>query len=119
MAITPANCWPNEGGCAAGCTNVAGWDGPYLEKWPFSSPWGAGGGGMYNWNRWGNYSPPGTGSTCSLTGIVTLEGYTAVPVTSLQKIDGVLDNGNLSNGYVFAEGDVNNPSYLQFVVTCH
>jgi general secretion pathway protein G len=116
-AITPANCWANEGGCAAGCTNVAGWDGPYLEKWK-RSPWGAGGGGMYDWERWVNYSPRNVGVTCSLSGVVTLESYGAVPQPSLQKIDSVLDNGNLADGYVFVEGDVSNPNYLQVVVIC-
>ncbi len=116
--ITPANCWPNEGGCAAGCTNVPGWDGPYLEKWSPSGPWHVGGGGRYNWNRWGNYNPPGTGSNCNLAGIVTLEDYGAIPVSSVQKIDQVLDNGDLSTGYVFVAGNVSNPDYLQFVVIC-
>lgn len=83
--ITASNCWPNEGGCAPGCTDIPGWEGPYLEKWPQSSPWHLGGGGEYNWNRWANYSPPGTGVTCSLAGIVTLEVYGAVPKSSLQK----------------------------------
>jgi len=116
--ITPANCWASEGGCAAGCTNVLGWDGPYLEKWK-RSPWGTGGGGKYDWERWANYSPRGMGITCALSGVVTLESYGAVPVASLQKIDSVLDEGDLSNGYVFVEGDVSNPSYMQLVVTCH
>jgi len=117
--ITPANCWPNEGGCAAGCTDIPGWDGPYLEKWPQSSPWHLGGGGEYNWNRWASYSPPGVGVTCTLAGIVTLEVYAGVPVSSLQKIDKTLDDGNLTTGYVFVAGPVDNPNYLQFVVTCH
>ena len=116
--ITPANCWPNEGGCAPGCTNVPGWDGPYLEKWPQSSPWHQGGGGRYNWNRWSNYSPPGVGVTCSLAGIVTLEVYNAVPVSSLRKIDENLDDGDLSMEYVFVSGSVTNPNFLQFVVAC-
>ncbi len=93
--ITPSNCWPNEGGCAPDCVNVPGWDGPYLEKWPQSSPWHRGGGGKYNWNRWNNYHG------CSVAGIVTLEVYNAVPHSSLQKIDSILDDGNLSTGNVF------------------
>ena len=117
--ITPANCWPNEGGCAAGCTNIAGWDGPYLEKWPESGPWHINSGGRYNWNRWSNYSPPGVGITCTLAGIVTLEVYGVVPISSLKRIDKFLDNGDLTSGYVFVAGDINNPNYLQFVVVCH
>ncbi|MDD5729610.1 MAG: prepilin-type N-terminal cleavage/methylation domain-containing protein [Candidatus Omnitrophica bacterium] len=116
--VTAANCWATEGGCAAGCTDLGNWDGPYLEKWPPSGPWHVGGGGMYNWNRWANYSPPGTGTNCSMAGIVTLEDYGAIPVSSVQKVDSILDDGNLSNGYVFVAGSVNNPDYLQFVVTC-
>ncbi len=116
--ITPSNCWPNEGGCAAECVNVYGWNGPYLDKWD-RSPWGAGGGGMYDWEKWQNYSPHGVGTTCSLSGIVTLEAYGAVPVASLEKIDVFLDDGDLSTGFVFVEGDLTDPDYLQFVVTCH
>ena len=37
--ITPSNCWATEGGCAAGCTDIRGWNGPYLEKDPVD-PWG-------------------------------------------------------------------------------
>lgn len=59
------------------------------------------------------------GVTCSLAGIVTLEVFGVVPVSSLQKIDRMLDDGNLTNGYVFVEGPVDNPYFLQFVVTCH
>lgn len=114
--ITPANCWPNEGGCAAGCTDIPGWYGPYLEKWPQSGPWHLGGGGEYNWNRWSNYSPPGVGVTCSVAGIVTLEVYNTVPASSLRKIDENLDDGDLSTGYVFL---VSGDRYLQFIVTCH
>ncbi|MDD5668718.1 MAG: prepilin-type N-terminal cleavage/methylation domain-containing protein [Candidatus Omnitrophica bacterium] len=116
--ITPSNCWANEGGCASGCTNVLGWDGPYLEKWPVAGPWHIGGGGRYNWNRWAGYSPPGIGVSCAMAGIVTMESYGAVPVASLQAIDRILDDNNLTTGYVFVSGNVTNPDYLQFVVTC-
>ncbi|MCX7927165.1 MAG: type II secretion system GspH family protein [Candidatus Omnitrophica bacterium] len=117
--ITPSNCWPNEGGCNQGCTNISGWDGPYLEKWPQSGRWLLGGGGKYNWNRWPNFIAPGTAVRCSLAGIVTLEVYGAISVKALQEIDRVLDDGNLSSGYVWVEGPINNPSYLQCLVTCH
>lgn len=108
--VTPSNCWSNEGGCAAGCVNVYGWDGPYLDKWPQSSPWHLGGGGEYNWNLWPNYS------RCGTAGIVTLEVYEAVPQRSLLRIDDVLDDGNLTGGDVFlVEGN----RYLQFIVVCY
>ncbi|HRZ14213.1 MAG TPA: prepilin-type N-terminal cleavage/methylation domain-containing protein [Candidatus Omnitrophota bacterium] len=111
--ITAANCWPNEGGCAPECLNVAGWNGPYLEKWPEYSPWARGGGGKYDWESWGPYHG------CALAGVVTLEVYGAVPVASLTKVDEVLDDGNLSTGKLYTEGGTPAaPSYVQYIATC-
>jgi general secretion pathway protein G len=116
--ITASNCWPNEGGCSPGCTDLPGWDGPYLEKWPLSSPWHILYGGLYNWNRWSPLTIPGTGKTCSLAGVVTLEAQSgAIPIESLQKIDKVLDNGDLDSENVYQVIAGTN-LYLNYVVAC-
>jgi general secretion pathway protein G len=131
--ITAANCWPTEGGCDAGCTDIPGWAGPYIDKWPFCSPWCKMHRdpaipilvGKYDWGRRPSYGPRATGISCGLAGVVSLEVYGAVPVSSLKKIDEVLDDGNLDTGNVFTEtvstgglGDPVDPDYLQYIATC-
>ncbi|MBU2044790.1 MAG: prepilin-type N-terminal cleavage/methylation domain-containing protein [Candidatus Omnitrophica bacterium] len=95
--ITAANCWPDQGGCAAGCVDIVGWSGPYLKNWPKSSPWSAdlatapagGKAGMYNWNFESD------------SGFITLESYTAVPIAVSLRLDEILDDGNLSTGDMY------------------
>jgi general secretion pathway protein G len=93
--ITAATCWPVEGGCNPGCIDIPRWDGPYLEKWPEISPWRKGGGGKYNWNRWDGFFG------CTRLGTVTLEIYGAIPQQSLQRIDQILDDGDLTKGGIY------------------
>jgi general secretion pathway protein G len=126
--ITAANCWPTEGGCDAGCTDIPGWAGPYIDKWPFCSPWckmvnpaAWGLGGMYDWERWFN-RPSGRGTICNPAGIVTLEVYGAVPLSSLLAIDRIIDDGNLDTGSCYREypisGQADNPDWLTYMATC-
>ena len=95
--ITLSNCWPEEEGCAKGCTNIAGWKGPYLDKWPLGH-WLQGGGWKYNWNRYDNY-----GGCSGITGVITLQIFQAVSQRSLEIIDKIMDDGNLSSGNIFLE----------------
>lgn len=97
--------------------NLDAWDGPYLEKWPERHPWG----NVYTWNYWRDYPVPGTSTTVSKAGIVTLEDYGRIPRESLEAIDRILDDGDLSKGYVFYQqygGGVgyNGNGYLQVIV---
>ncbi len=105
--ITSSNCWPNEGGCEKGCTDIAGWNGPYLEKWPQAGQWFTSDTLKYNWNRYNDYHG------CSgVTGVITLEVYGGISQYVLQIIDAKLDDGNLSTGDVFLDGAGN---YMQFL----
>ncbi len=56
-----ANAYQNRccGAVVAGADYETNWDGPYLEKFPYPTPWG----GSYDWEWWpaGGWSqPPGT-----------------------------------------------------------
>ncbi|MBE3572851.1 MAG: hypothetical protein IMW95_07855 [Moorella humiferrea] len=93
----PDSSWQTDNPNVGYGGNLAAWDGPYLEKWPSHHPWGD----VYTWNYWRDYPLPGTGTTVSKAGIVTLEDYGRIPRASLEAIDRLLDDGDLSRGYVF------------------
>jgi len=112
----PDSSWVTDSGAGYG-GNLDAWDGPYLERWTSRHPWG----NVYTWNYWWDYPVPGTGTTVSKAGIVTMEDYGRIPRASLEAIDRVLDDGDLSRGYVFYQqsgGGVgyNGNGYLQVVV---
>jgi general secretion pathway protein G len=117
--ITASNCWAVEGGCALDCLDIAGWDGPYLKIW-HDSPWrgedllAPGYQGAYNWNYVAMPRPDGG----SCWNVVSLEDYGGVPDSALEKIDTILDDGNLLQGSVFIRGDPANPDYLVYEISC-
>ncbi|MBU1112676.1 MAG: prepilin-type N-terminal cleavage/methylation domain-containing protein [Candidatus Omnitrophica bacterium] len=134
--VTPANCWPDElhpgENCTAAgvCVDGTTWDGPYLEKWPYSSPWLGtipGGvdpekkSGMYSWNNWVTITSP-DGSICNNVKMISLQTRSSIPYAALEKIDSASDDGNLSTGNVFKRypysGDPDNPDYLVYMVGC-
>lgn len=85
-------------------TGIPGWSGPYFTLWNFKHPWG-GHLGFYttDWDGDGKLDPvfildddaPGTGSS---------DNSGAIPIESLQKIDDMLDDGNLTTGNVLGNG---------------
>ena len=123
--ITTPTCYPDElivqgDDCVTPgvCIDMPGWDGPYLEKWPETSPWYKPTanpdrhGGMYDWSK---VIPS---ANCNIAGMVILEIYGAVPDESLKRIDSVLDDGDLTQGNVhrvlFGTFD-----YLNYVAACY
>lgn len=77
---------------------IAGWDGPYLEKWPSASKWA----GVYNFNN-ASGQVFCTGATCSAQG----ERYTSItniPATAAPKVDTQLDGaiGNATGSVRYA-----------------
>ncbi len=91
---TPSAC-ANTAGFVSQPTNVTGWDGPYLEKWPQTSKWG----GNYTFTR----NDAGTLWNATAAG----ERYvniTNAPAVAASKIDSQLD-GTVNN----TQGDVRYP----------
>jgi general secretion pathway protein G len=102
--------WPANNTTGAGLvTNVtlAGWDGPYLEKWPGQSKWG----GAYTFMNnsavnWGGPSAAGDAGRYVQV--------TSVPNNSMAKIDSQVDGtGNTTAGSVRYTTD--NP--LQYLIS--
>jgi general secretion pathway protein G len=89
---TPVACAGDPGAFVSNPNNVAGWDGPYLEKWPQQAKWG----GAYQWSNVAS----GTNFNAVAAGErwVTI---TSVPSVAADKIDRQMDGSNNS-----ATGDV-------------
>ncbi|WP_025775114.1 type II secretion system protein [Neomoorella thermoacetica] len=64
--------------------NVNGWNGPYLERWPASTPFG----GQYDWDKWSDRAGITIAHTPNLTDNLML------------LIDRDMDDGNLASGNV-------------------
>ena len=82
-----------------------GWNGPYLEKWPEAQYWAGNHGGTYQWQ--GVYSEGGTPLDFNGDGTadpcVELNfggsGFSDAEITRIvEKLDNLLDDGNLSTG---------------------
>ncbi len=99
----PDSSWQTDNPNVGYGGNLDAWNGPYLERWPSQHPWGD----VYTWNYWRDYPVPGAGTTVSKAGIVTLEDYGRIPRASLEAIDRILDDGDLSRGYVFYQNGGN------------
>jgi general secretion pathway protein G len=64
--------------------SVAGWNGPYLERWPAATPFG----GQYDWDKWSDRAGITIAHTPNLTDNLML------------LIDRDMDDGNLDTGNV-------------------
>jgi general secretion pathway protein G len=94
----PSNC-TSASTCSAGYVatdNQAGWDGPYLEKWPAQGKWG----GNYTYTN--NPSGSGWNSTPAGERFVNI---TIVPASTAEKVDLQMDG--IKNN---TRGDVRYPS---------
>ncbi|MDI3546762.1 MAG: ral secretion pathway protein [Halanaerobiales bacterium] len=82
--------WPadeipgNDPGFMTNVGDVDGWDGPYLERWPDTTPFG----GQYDWDKWSDRAGITIARAPNLTEKLML------------LIDKDMDDGNLSTGNV-------------------
>ena len=88
--------WDN--GYITNVKNWPGWDGPYLEKLKGKNPWG----GAYCFEYWdvdhnGSREYFIEFNTC---GYPYCTGSSPVPLSSAQRLDAMLDDGNLSTGEI-------------------
>ena len=100
--------------CSSGfvtTNSVAGWDGPYLEKWPPQSKWA----GAYTWTN-ASGSVFCTGAGC----VAANERYSSisnVPQTAAQKIDQQLDGGTVSGTAGSVRYTTANPTTVNVLVS--
>jgi general secretion pathway protein G len=85
---TPSACAGDAGAFVSNPNSIAGWDGPYLEKWPQQDKWG----GNYTWNNTASGAKFNTGNATGERWVTV----TAVPSTAADKIDRQTDGTNSS-----------------------